>query len=164
MENFLISVFGVAATAIQAVLSFWKIIVGWAQESLTSWISENLSVQFKKLVTEALVILDRVASPIKKAAKMAWKQLRLFLKESIVTFERKVLPNGKFKWYRKWSSKIINIVDPKKPKTHQTTLTTPISFEDLPDDVREILIRSGDNQYELDFLETRDREIAEMLA
>lgn len=164
MESFLTSVFGAAATAIQAVLSFWKIIVGWAQESLASWISNNLSFQFKDLVTEALVILDKVASPANKAAKIAWKTLRKFLTKSIITFEKKVLPNNKFQWYRKWSSSIINIVNPQEPKIEREVTITPVHFEDLPDDVRALLIRSGDSQHELNFLDIRDREMEEMVA
>ena len=156
MESFLVSVFGVAEAAIQEVLSFWKIIVGWAQESLASWIINNLSSQFKNLITEGLVILDKVGAPAKKASKLAWNTLRTFLTKSIITFEKEVLPNNKFQWYRKWSSRIINIVEPKKPQIIDKVTITPVPFEDLPDDVRELLIRTGDSQHELNFLEIRD--------
>jgi hypothetical protein len=164
MEDFLTTIFNAAEIAFQVLLELWKIILVWAQESLSSWISDNLSPQYKKLSTEALVILDKLSSPLRKLAKIAWKELRKFIVSSMITFEKKVLPNGKFQWYRNWSSKIINVVEPRKPHIETRTETTDISFEDLPNDVREALIRSGHNKHEINFLDGRDREMEQIVA
>src|SRR5687767_6609090 len=109
MESLLVSVFGVTATAIQAVLSFWKIIVGWAKGSLSPWIKENLNPKFHELVEDALVITDRVKSPLKRLAKNAWTTLRKFLARSIITFEEKFF-DGKIQWVKHWSTEMYNMV------------------------------------------------------
>lgn len=163
MESLLVSIFGVAATAIQAVLSFWKIIVGWAQGALSPWIKENLNPKFHELVEDALVVIDRVKSPLKRLAKNAWTTLRKFLARSIITFEEKVF-DGKIQWVKHWSTEMYNMVNPAKPKKVVIVTEEAINFEDLPKEVREAALRHGEQAKSLDFLAVRDREMEEMVA
>lgn len=163
MENFLISVFGIPEITIKILLYLWKLIVGWSQDSLSPWIKENLSPEFKKLTTEALVIIDKVNSPASLLVKKAWKELRKFLAKSIISFEKQVLPTGKVQWVRCWLTQIYNIVNPKEPKIIQYEKEEPISYEELPSDVREAIIRGNPSTLSIDFLDARDKEM-EMVA
>lgn len=157
MEEFLTSVFDAAATAVQFFLALWRQIVSWARDSLSEWIKGNLSPSFQKATEDALVVIDRVKSPVISLVKKAWRELRKFLAESILTFEKKFL-NGKARWFRRWSTKMYSIVKPKPTKVEITT-EEEIPYEDLPADVREAFLREGKNQFTVDFVEGRDKEL-----
>ena len=91
MEDFLRSVFGVTQSAVKVLLAFWQRIVNWANESLLPWIKQNLIPALRQIATEALVLIDKLKSPARRLIKNAWKTLRKFLAQSIITFERKIL-------------------------------------------------------------------------
>lgn len=161
MENLLVSVFGVAETAIQVVLGFWKIIVSWAQESLLPWIKENLRSEFHGLIKDALVVIDRVKSPLTQLVKRAWTTLRKFLAKSIITFEGKA-NNGKMQWIKHWTTEIYNVVNPAEPKKKVIETEEEISFEDLPKELREAWIKNQELTKSIDFIAVRDREMEEL--
>jgi len=152
---------------LQVVLTFWRRIVNWANESLLPWITQNLVPTLSELAKEAFVQLvvqfDRVKSPITRSIKKAWKTLRKFLAKSIIFFERKLLFEGKHQWIRRWKTKIYNVVNPSEPKIIEVVTEVEISFDDLPQDVREAILRTDKNEIEFDFLAGRDKEM-EMVA
>lgn len=159
MENFLVSAFGIAESAFQAFLAFWRRIVNWANESLLPWVKQNLVPSLNKVITEAFVIIDKLNSPASRLIKIAWKTLRKFLAESIITFQKKILPDGKAQWVRRWSTKIYNVTNPSEPKIVVTVTEKRIEFDDLPQDVREAFLRHNNDEIKLDFLDTRDKEM-----
>lgn len=160
MEDFLRSVFGVTQSAVKVLLAFWQRIVNWANESLLPWIKQNLIPAFRQVATEALVLIDKLKSPTSRVIKKAWQSLRKFLAKSIITFQTKILPDGKVQWIRRWTTTIYNVVNPSQPKKSETTTEEPISFDDLPQDVREEILRTGENKSkEIDFLAARDQEM-----
>jgi hypothetical protein len=162
MEDFLRSVFGVTQSAVKVLFAFWQRIVNWANESLLPWIKDNLAPGLRQIADDALVLIDKLKSPISRLIKKAWRELRKFLAKSIITFQTKILPDGKVQWIRHWATRMYNVVNPSEPKVTVITTEEPISFDDLPQDVREAVLRTQKNEIKVDFLAVRDKEIEEM--
>lgn len=144
--------------AIAVAIALWNKIMQWAEEDLFPWIKTNLSPKVEKLTREAFVRFDKVAVPVRQIAKKAWRTLRKFLLEAVVKFERKV----DRKWLKKWTTKIIKFleVDGKnKAFIKKREYEYEIEYDDLPADVRESSIRSNRYNYQVDFTDTRDKEV-----
>ena len=133
--------------------SLWAILVEWFQSFYYTW-TQNILPTLQKYVREAWVVIDRVASPLKRAAKQAWRELRRYiLKQTLDVLQ---LPNGH------WAYQIISWFIPPEASANQVTRTSVqvnVPFEDLPDDIRAEIIRREEIE-QIDVTKTRDQEMA----
>ena len=150
-------------SSFQVLLSFWRWIVNWANDSLLLWIKKNLVPSLWQTTTDALIQIDKLNSSARRLVKNAWKKLRKFLAESIITFQRKVFPDEKVQWMRHWSTKIYNVTNSSKPTVKIIVTEESIEFDDLPQYVRLAYLRNDNDEIQLDFLDVRDKEM-EMVA
>lgn len=131
----------------------WLILVEWLESFYYSWTYRVLPT-LQKHAREAWVMLDRVTSPLKRAAKAAWQELRRYLlKQTIDVLE---LSDGH------WTYQIISWFIPPASQSNTVTRTVEqadVPWENLPDYVRAELIRRQQvNQ--IDVTKTRDEEMA----
>lgn len=131
------------------IVELWKDIVELTKNSFLK-LAQDIAPHLSKLIIEAHVQLDNVASPLRSAAKKAWNKLRKFLLQQIIDIFQ--LEDGQ------WVYRTISLLLlPKETEVRRIIQDTYVPFEDLPLDVRRQLIRNGRIR-ELDFTRTRDAE------
>lgn len=133
--------------------NLWLLLVEWFQSFYVYW-TQRVLPALSKYAREAWVVLDKVASPMKRAAKAAWRELRRYLLKQ--TLDVLQLPDGH------WAYKIISWLMPPEANLGQVTQTieqVDVPFEQLPDDIRAEIIRRRQIE-QVDVTRTRDEEMA----
>lgn len=132
--------------------TLWSILVEMFYEFYYYW-TQSVLPQLTKFAREAWIILDRVAMPLKRAAKKAWRELRRYLlKQTLDVFQ--ISPNH-------WAYKIITWFMPSESAYGKVTRTeeqVEVAWEDLPPDVRAELLRRRQVE-QVNVTETRDAEM-----
>lgn len=143
-----------AGVAIAAVV-FWNRILEWVQNSLLPWFYSNLP-SLAPYVADAFVALDHLVVSAKRAAFAAWNYIRTFLLKVTIHFEKR--SSG---WMRRIISYVRRSLEPNAP-VYKKTEEQEVSYEELPDDIRERVLRSGRNSPATDVTRARDEEFIRM--
>lgn len=146
--------FGLVGAALLVAIALWPQVLQWAEESVFPWFEENVP-EMADLVREAFVQVDRVATAVRRAAKKAWHTLREILYLQVVKYRKQ----NDGVWVRIVESWLQPPGEEKVQK--QTTTEVVDDMDDLPDEVREALIRRKKID-ETKVTEVRDQEILEL--
>ena len=138
---------GVAVAA-----TFWRTIISWAHDSLFPWVEKNVPSLLGVLKT-AFVLLDKVAVAVRVTAKEAWQRLKAILIKQVLKFVR---VDGT--WHRVFESWMTSKED--ENKAIRITTEEAVVWEELPDDVREALVRRA--ELNVDVTALREQEIMSM--
>jgi hypothetical protein len=141
------------------VLVYWTKILQWAKANLLPWVKENLP-SLAQVVEDALVVVDRAVVAVKRKAKAAWEQLRQTLLRQVAKFKQ-MTNNEWLLEVTSWIQVKLTQLDPN-PVVKEVTTTRVVKYDDLPDEVREQLLRTGLGNYEADITRAQDDEIARM--
>jgi hypothetical protein len=149
---------GIAALGVAAaiVTIYWTKILHWARESLFPWVDKNLPVLAQD-VRDAFVVLDKVIAPVRLKAKEAWERLRQTLLRQVAEFEQLT----KSTWLLRitsWVRVRLTELSPT-PVVKEVRTETVISYEELPPEVREQLLRQGLGNYQVDVTNAKDVEM-----
>ncbi|HEU5383808.1 MAG TPA: hypothetical protein VFV38_51065 [Ktedonobacteraceae bacterium] len=132
--------------------TLWAILIDVFREYYYYW-AERVLPQLKMFAQEAWIKLDKVAIPIKRAAKKAWRELRRYLlKQTLDVLQ--ISPNH-------WAYKIISWFMPSETdfsRVIRTEEQVDVPYEDLPADVREEILRRQQIR-QMDIVKTRDEEM-----
>lgn len=133
--------------------TLWLILVDMFRDFYYYW-TQSVLPRLTRFAREAWIKLDKVAVPVKRAAKVAWRELRRYLlKQTLDVFQ--IAPNH-------WAYKIISWFMPSETELGRVTRTeeqVDVPWEDLPADVREEILRRQQVQ-QIDVVRTRDEEMA----
>lgn len=160
MVDFIKIIVGIFVIAATVAVVIWDKIVAWMQNSLFPWIENNLSPKVVELAKQAFAAIDRVAVSIRNTVKQAWEILRRLLLKVVMQWEKQTST----KWIKRWTGWMIIRLKSGEIAPVKRTEEEVLNWSELPPDVRESSLRFDKNSYELDFTETRDREIAELLS
>ncbi|MBV8892272.1 MAG: hypothetical protein JO266_09940 [Acidobacteria bacterium] len=152
MPLFIPLLFGALFIAGAAALLWWEKILNWAEDHLKPWISANMPY-LSQYLDDAFVALDNVAVELRKAAKSAWQQLRQVLIKQVAGFVR----HDDGKWTLRITSWLAtqNSTGPViKRETEQL-----LSWDDLPEEVREQYFREHQTSREIDITMLRDEQV-----
>jgi hypothetical protein len=150
-------ILGLAAIAgTAAVVIYWTKIVNWARNSLMPWIDKNIP-ELSEFVRDAFVMIDKVAAPIRDLAKTAWQRVRQTLLHQVAEFEQRT-QNTWLLRITSWVKVKLDALDPE-PVVKQVQTEQIISYDELPPQVREQLLREGKTTHRIDVTEARDKEI-----
>ena len=142
---------GLAIAAASAVV-LWGEIVGWAHDALFPWVQTNIPSALPWL-KKAFVVLDKAVVAVRVAAKAAWEKVKEFLLKQALKVFRK---DGE--WYRTIENWLIN---ENSEKVTKVTTEEEVAWDELPDDVREALMRKRKG-YDLDVKAAKDQEFSTM--
>lgn len=141
-------------------LTFWNRILQWASDIVFPWVEKNMpwAIEDLRLAFDAV---DKIATPLRRAVKQAWGNLRNYLLKQVMNFSRKKSALNSYAWVRKTTTWMIKVLDSgeKVPVKVETSLT--VEWEDVPDDVREEFLRRA-KQKTVDVTEIRDKELAQL--
>jgi hypothetical protein len=150
---------GAIAGLTAVVLAYWTKILQWAKDSLLPWVKENLPA-LAQVVEDALVNIDKAVVAIKRQVKEAWGRLRQTLLRQVATFKQ--MTNNE------WLLEVISWVQVKltewdpAPVVKEVRSERTVRYDELPDEVREQLLRTGLGNYEADITKAQDDEVARM--
>jgi hypothetical protein len=139
---------GVGATA---AIALWTKMLNWADSSLFPWVKDHLP-QLSGIVRTAFALIDKAAVATARAVRNAWNQLRGSLLKMFIEIEGSYGTNRFTRTIVSWMQ-----VAPQQVVKVETTASN-IPWEELPDEVREQMLRRGE-KYELDFTEKREEEL-----
>ncbi len=144
---------GIIAVCLTAAIAFWHKILDWTHESLFPWIKKNIP-QLEGYARAAFSWFDQnIAVPARKLIKEGWKKFCEYVLKTVINFERSY---GATRWTRKIKSFLMT---PAKELKKIETIEQDISWEELPNDVREAFLRRGSNVNDFNFTEAREKEI-----
>lgn len=150
--------FVLVGVAFAAIVAFWHKIVEWAQASLFPWIEKNLPL-IESDVKKAFAWVDnKVVVPIRRAVKKAWEMLRQYLLKTMIQFDRKTTS----KWTRRVTSFLIEVLTPQTPTVKKVETVEEVSWDDLPDDVRNAWMKNEQRSHAIDVTAIRDQQIEEL--
>ena len=144
-------IFGMLGVALTALTVFWNQIMDWAQESVIPWFRRKFP-SLAPYVEKAFTTLDNVVVKVRRAAKAAWEKIRVFLLQEVIKFRKRY--DGK--WLRVIESWLMR----KDQKVEKNTTTEEVEWSDLPDAVREAMMKKGTHEMEEDVTKKRDQELA----
>jgi hypothetical protein len=141
------------------VLAYWTKMLQWAKNSLLPWVKDNLPA-LAKVVEDALVVVDRAVVAIKRQVKEAWERLRQTLLRQVARFKQ-LTDNEWMLEVISWVQVKLTDLDPS-PVIKEVKSERVVKWDDLPDEVREQLFRTGLGNYEADITRAQDDEVARM--
>lgn len=137
------------AATVAGAIAFWPRILTWVRTTLVErWPGLG------DLVTDALVALDGVASPIRQAARAAWLKLRETFVRVTVTFLQKAGV-----WHRRIETWTADQAMRARGEFSQVIQEKVIPFDELPPEVRESFLRNPVADLTVDVTAQRDREL-----
>ncbi|EIV90795.1 hypothetical protein [Frankia sp. QA3] len=148
---------GIAGVAAAVLITTWTKVLHWATESFLPWVEEYLP-ELASATRSAFVAVDKVASPVLAATKKAWWELRQWLLKQVIDIER--LSNST-RWVVRITSWVREGLDAfdTEPAIRRVVTEQVISHEDLPQEVREQLLRTGTASHTFDATAVRDSEL-----
>lgn len=149
-------VLGLATVALALVAIYWTKILQWGLNNLLPWMDKNLP-SLSDDVREAFVRIDKVAAPVRAAAKDAWQRLRRTLLRQIAEFERQT-GNRWLLRITSWVRVQLDALDPS-PKVAEVRSEQIVHYDELPPEVREQLLRQGSGTYQVDITHAKDVEL-----
>jgi hypothetical protein len=139
------------------VLAYWTKILQWAKDNLLPWVKKNLPT-LAKAVEDALVVVDRAVVSVKRRVKNAWESLRKTLLRQIARFKQ-LTDNQWLLEVTSWVQVKLNDLGPVVKEVRSERV---LKYDELPDEVREQLLRTGLGNYEADITKAQDDEVARM--
>lgn len=146
---------GIVISAAVAIV-YWTKILNWALTSLVPWLDKNIP-ELKHPVQEVFVRIDKLAAPALALLKKTWQQVRETLLQVIEEFEQL----SQKEWVLRvtsWVRVKLDALDPA-PVVKRVQTEQVISYEDLPQEVREQLLRKGVTTHRIDVTRARDEEL-----
>jgi hypothetical protein len=150
-------ILGLAAIAgTAAVVIYWTKILNWGLNSLLPWVDKNIP-ELSNFVRDAFVVIDKVATPLRALVKEKWQRVRQALLQQIAEFEQ-LTPSTWLLRITSWVKVKLNALDPE-PVVKQVQTEQVISYDELPPQIREQLLREGKTKQRIDVTEAHDTEI-----
>ena len=145
---------GILAVSAGAALLFWHKVLDWAHNSLVPRLSQ-WNPKLGELAKEALIALDKVATPMQHAVKRAWTRLRQILLRQIVHLQRESANS----WITTVTSWLIPLLEHGSKEVIKQETVYRVPYEQLPQDVREAYIRQNKTGTTLDIVDLREEEM-----
>lgn len=135
-----------------AALLLWDKILNWAEDHLKPWISANMPY-LSQYLDDAFVALDQKMVKLRMAAKKAWQQLRQVLIKQVAEFVRQYDGSWTLR-ITSWLATQSSTQPVIKRETEQR-----LSWDEVPDEVREQYLRQHRTSQEVDITKLRDAQV-----
>ncbi|WP_333769859.1 hypothetical protein [Streptomyces sp. IBSBF 2435] len=144
-------------TALAALaVYFWPTLMSWAREHLLPWVDRVLP-GLAADVRLAFQNLDKISVDLRRAVRGAWHRLRRVLLSEVATF----VQLADDQWAVRITSFLRNVEDAEKPVV-KIVSEQPVSYDDLPDNIRAQVLTGGLKKASLDIVEGRDQLLSEV--
>lgn len=137
--------------AFSAIVVFWGKVTVWAKESFLPFVGKYLPMLREDVANAFEWIDDKVAVPMRRVFKAAWKKIRQFLLKTAIDFQR----TSSNKWVRKTTSYVIKNLESKQ--VVKQTVEEEIPWDDLTPDIRKSWMRSNKDNVEIDYTDLKDK-------
>lgn len=140
----------------EIALTIWNQVLLWTHSNFLSWIRKNRIPIPEEWVNLAFTSVSTIKPDILGLVKQAWQEVNKFLLRMVVGFEK--IPSSTA-WKRRTTSLVIKKVQADRPVVVKTDVEEEIDWDSLPQEVREHWLKSSVSNYEVDFVETREKEL-----
>jgi hypothetical protein len=154
ITNLLIGAIGLALAA--SVVVFWHQILEWGEKSVFPWFERHLPT-VAPYVRKAFSRVDNVVTSVRRAIKEAWDRMSQYLLKQVVELNRQTSNT----WVQQVTSWVIDVSGyNNEPVVKQITTETEVPYDNLPEDVREALLRRQQASFSKDVTDIRKQEMA----
>jgi hypothetical protein len=140
----------------EVALTIWNQVLLWTHSNFLSWIRKYRIPIPEEWVNLAFTSVSRIKSEIVSLVKQAWQEVNKFLLGMVVEFEK--IPSSTA-WKKRTTSQVVKEVQANRPVVVRTDIEEEIDWDTLPQEVRENWFKSSVSNYEVDFIETREKEL-----
>ena len=148
---------GLIGLGLAATVVFWHQILTWGESNVFPWFERHLPT-LAPYVRQAFSRVDNVVTSVRRAIKEAWDRVSQYLLKQVVELNRKTTSNT---WVQQVTSWVIDVSGyNNEPVVKQITTETEVPYDNLPQDVREALLRRQQTSFEKDVTEIRKQEMA----
>lgn len=155
MDPITVFIIGVLALGAASVV-YWHRILEWGEKSVFPWFERHFPTLAPD-VRKAFSQVDNVATSVRRAVKEAWNRLSQYLLKQVVKLNRQTSNT----WVRQVTSWVIDVSGyNNQPVVKEITTETTLNHDDLPEDVREALLRRQQTSFEKDVTKVREQEMA----
>lgn len=145
-----------------AAVAFWHQILQWSEKNLFPWFEKHLPT-VAPYVRDAFSRLDRVATNIRLTIKAAWKKIREYLLKQVVEFNRQT--SNTYTWIQQVTSWVIETLDDNsQPVVKEIRTEQKVSWDDLPEELREAVLKKNKSSFGQDVTDIRERELLTLSA
>jgi hypothetical protein len=141
----------VLGIAVGAAIVFWEKIMDWSADHLMPWLRANVP-SLMPYVEKAFGKLDNAVVGIQRAAREAWREVR----RRVLQLKAEFFKDSNGTWNMRMRS---YLADPQTGRFQERVTERPISYNELPPEVRAGYLRSGQVSHTFDITEMRDKEV-----
>lgn len=133
---------------------FWDQIMNWVETSVFPWFRTNFP-EIAPFVEDAFCTLDDLVVKTKRVVKAAWEKVRKYLLKAVTEIRKR--HDGVFiRVVESWLMQ--SPTEVKKVTTEEV-----VSREELPDDVRQAMMRAQQSEFTENVTEKRDQQLETMM-
>jgi hypothetical protein len=140
----------------EVALTIWNQVLLWTHSNFLSWIRKYMIPIPEEWINLAFTSVSAIKSEIVGVVKQAWQEVNRFLLGMVVGFEK--IPSSTA-WKKRTTSQVVKKVQANRPVVVKTDVEEEIDWDSLPQEVRENWLKSSVSNYEVDFVETREKEL-----
>ncbi|MDY0061419.1 MAG: hypothetical protein RBU45_16540 [Myxococcota bacterium] len=154
----ILTIAGLFAVAAAVAVVFWSQILGWVEQVVFPWFDQHLP-RLAPLVRQAFAQLDQAVVALRQAARAAWAELRPRVLKAVVDFSR--LSSNR--WLRVVTTWLAEKLAPgEAPVVTEVREERHVPWDELPADIRESFLRTGEPRRSVDVRALREQELAEL--
>ncbi|BAZ24925.1 hypothetical protein NIES4073_58250 [Kalymmatonema gypsitolerans NIES-4073] len=150
----------VFAIVIQVAAVIWEQVLAWTYSNFLTWIRKDMIPILEESVKLAFIVVDKITSKIVDTVKEAWQEVKQILLEMVVKFERVA---SSAVWKKKSTSTIFKKFEANRPVFVKREIEEDLDWDNLPPEVRESWLKGSQHNYNIDFMETREKELEAMI-
>lgn len=143
---------------LEAAFVLWQELMIWTCSELLKWVKTDMIPLMEESIRLAFMATALIAASLIKTVELAWKEVRKFLLEAFVEFEKSTRTSDK--WVRKITAVLIKSLDATRPVVVKKEVEEEINWDNLPSDVRAAWIKKNRSPTQkIDLIATREQEL-----
>lgn len=156
-SELLVQAFGLL---LDVALSLWQEILMWTYATVLLWVQTDMIPLMEESVRLAFMAAALVTVSVLNEIRAAWAEIKRFLLEAFVEFERSTKASDK--WVKRISTILVRALENDRPIVVKREAEEEVSWDDLPPDVRVSWLKNNQETHKIDVMDAREKELKTM--
>ena len=153
-----IALLSLLAISAVSIVVFWPKILEWAEKNVFPWFERHLPT-VAPYVRQAFSRVDNVVTAARRVIKQAWEKVSPYLLKQVLELSRQT-SNIWVQLVTSWVVEMIETSGNKQSVFKEIRTEQEVPWDDLPQEVRENLLRRNQTSYTRDISQIRREEMA----
>lgn len=149
----------VFAIAIEVALVFWNQILAWTHSNFLLWIQKYMIPMLPESVKLAFTAVAKITPGLPDSIKAAWQEVKKILLGMNVQFKN---VDSSTAWKKRETSIMIKKNEANQSVVVKREIEEDLDWDNLPPEVRESWLKGSQQNYKIDVMETREKELEAM--